>query len=105
MRAPILTTLFFLLVVQLNFAQDIKFGDVSVEELEEKAYPNDPSANAAVLYKMRDTYYNSNANSSELVTEIFERVKIYNKEGFDYATRSISLFKTRSSKERLRKLK
>jgi hypothetical protein len=39
------------------FAQDYKFGKVSKEELEEKTYPLDSTADAAYLYKYRRTYF------------------------------------------------
>lgn len=97
--------LFVLSFVQFSFSQEIEFGEVSKEELSEKFYDKDSSANAVILYKERRTYYGANASSVELVTEIHERIKIYNKEGFDKATVAVNLFKTRSSKERISKIK
>ena len=97
--------LFVLSFVQFSFSQEIEFGEVSKEELSEKFYDKDSSANAVILYKERRTYYGANASSVELVTEIHERIKIYNKEGFDKATIAVNLFKTRSSKERIGKIK
>ncbi|MFS4482282.1 DUF3857 domain-containing protein [Hyunsoonleella sp. 2307UL5-6] len=86
----------------LSAQSEMKFGEVTKEELLEKEYVNDKSANAVVLYKNRLTYYSQNF---DLVTEVHERIKIYNKEGFDNATKRISLFKSRSSKELLGRLK
>ena len=40
-----------LVVAQYNYGQTYKFGKVSKEELEQKFYPQDSSANAAILYK------------------------------------------------------
>lgn len=85
--------------------QDYKFGKVSKEELLEKFYQKDESANAAVLYKDQVTYFSFNAASSELVTEIHMRIKIYNKEGFDYATNHVDLFKGRNDGETISKIK
>ncbi|MFD2725295.1 DUF3857 domain-containing protein [Hyunsoonleella rubra] len=81
---------------------EIKFGEVTVDELSEKEYVHDKSANAVVLYKNRLTYYSQNF---DLITEVHERIKIYNKEGFDYATKQISLFKSRSAREMLTRLR
>ncbi|MBL4604507.1 MAG: hypothetical protein JKY02_02240, partial [Flavobacteriaceae bacterium] len=76
------------------FAQNYKFGKVSKEELEEKFYPLDSTANAAYLYKYRRTYYLYSPNDGYLLmTEIHVRVKIYNKEGFDKATNEIRYLK------------
>lgn len=83
---------FLLLIVTLNiFSQKIKFGKVSKEALEEKFYPLDSTASAAYLHKYRRTYYNYTQEEGFLVmTEVHERIKIYNKEGLDYANKFIS---------------
>ena len=94
-----------ILIVQFTFSQTIEFGEVSREELLEKKYSNDPAANAVVLYKNQKTYFNGNFGSVELETKIHERIKIYNKEGFDKATITVNLFKSRSNKERVSKIK
>ena len=74
-------------------AQEVKFGKVSKKELEEKFYPNDTSANAVVLYKKRRTYYNYDSTTGWMVkTEIHERIKLYNKDGFENATRKVRLY-------------
>ena len=86
-------------------AQDIQFGKVSKQELTEAAYPNDESAHAAITYRNQVTYFESNAGQASLITQIHERIKIYDKEGFDYATELVTLFKTRRSEETISKIK
>ncbi|TAI46899.1 DUF3857 domain-containing protein [Flagellimonas allohymeniacidonis] len=98
----ILTSLFFTLNVS---AQEIKFGSVTKEELMEKEFLHDKSASAAILYKHRNSYLLTTNDNTQLITEIFERVKIYNKDGFEYATKEISLYKNRSSEEKVKKIK
>lgn len=93
-----------LLIVQFTFSQEVKFGEVSKEELQEKLYTKDSSANAAILYKKQSTYFNVNSVVS-LVTETHERIKIYNTDGFDEATITINLFKSGSEQERVGKIK
>ena len=90
---------------QILLSQEIEFGKISKEELLEESYPQDKSANAVVLYKHQNTYLSSLVSSVELITEIHERVKIYNKEGFDYATHEVNLFKSGGSNESIRKIK
>ena len=87
-------TIVLLLLSQLSlFAQDYKFGKVSKEELEETFYPLDSTADAAYLYRSRRTYYDYVANEGfQSVTEIHERIKIYTKEGFDMATKSVAYY-------------
>lgn len=100
----------FLLLIFLNFyfleAQDYNFGKVSKEELSEKFNPLDSTAVATFLYKYRRTFFQYNENMGfEMITEIHERIKIYNKDGFDYATRKINLYKDGGKKERLSELR
>lgn len=97
--------LFIISFSQFLLSQEIEFRKVSKEELSEKFYNKDSSANAAILFKKRRTFYGVNASSTELITEIHERIKIYNKEGFDKATITVNLFKSRSSKEKIGRLK
>lgn len=76
-----------------TYAQDYKFGRVSENEVEEVFYPLDSTADAAYLYKYRRSYFNYSQNVGfQLITEIHHRIKIYTKEGFDYATKSISYY-------------
>ncbi|MFK8061067.1 MAG: hypothetical protein AB8B78_13375, partial [Polaribacter sp.] len=82
-------TILLLMCSYTFFAQDYKFGKVSKEELSEKFYPLDSTADAAYLYKHRRTYYDLTNRGWQLVTEIHERIKVYNKDAFDLATKSV----------------
>lgn len=99
----------FILVVltfTITSAQDYGFGKVSKEELQEKFYPTDSSASAVYLFKDRSTYFTYNQNDGfVLVTRVHERIKIYNKSGFKYATKSIPLYNSGSDEEEVHGLK
>ncbi|WP_339882445.1 transglutaminase domain-containing protein [Polaribacter vadi] len=85
----------FILIAQIATvtAQNYKFGKVSKEELEEKFHPLDSTADASYLYKYRRSYFNySDTQGFQLITEIHQRIKIYTKEGFEYATKSITYY-------------
>lgn len=86
-----------------SYAQNYKFGKVSKEELEEKMHPLDSTADAAILYTKRRTYYDFNKNDGfKIVNQIHVRIKIYNKEGFEKATQKIRYYKPKSgSKEKV----
>ncbi len=102
----ILSIIILVLMASRIIAQDFKYGKVSKEELEEKYYPLDSSANAAVLYKNRQTYFDYQQNIGFMViTEIHERIKIYNKEGFDWASKNINYYNSSSDKEKIIGLK
>jgi len=71
----------YIVVMLLGFvtmAQDIKFGEVSIHELRETRDAVFPEANAKVIYREIDFKFGE-------VLHVFERIKIYNKEGFKHA--------------------
>nr|WP_299384932.1 transglutaminase domain-containing protein [Allomuricauda sp.] len=86
-------------------AQNLKFGEISQQELLEKEYEHDKGAHAVILYKNRDTYLQSSGGTNHLITEVHERIKIYDQLGFDYATKEINLFKQRHDDEMVRSIK
>jgi len=97
---------FFFFVTFCVSAQNIKFGKVSKEELLETKYEKDSSAVAAVLYrKKRVSYDYIEAKGFVLVTRVHERIKIYNKEGFKYATIRERLYKSGSDRVSISGLK
>lgn len=100
-------TLLLLLTVPFGLqAQVPEFGEVSKEELLEKSNPMDTSSVATYLFKYRKTFFEYDQISGfKLVTEIHERLKIYTKEGFDYATKKVNLYKQGSDSEKLLALK
>src|SRR5690554_2055596 len=101
MKTKITLTLLFLSIFSFSVAQDFRFGKVSEEELLQKEHPIDPTANAAILYRETKTEFQYSQGSGwYMVTDYFERVKIYNKEGFDWANISIDLYKG-SSEDKL----
>ena len=84
----------FLILSSTTYAQNYKFGKVSKSEVAQKQHDKDPDANAAILYKYQRTYYDYKQNTGFfVVTEYHERIKIYNKDGFDWATHHISAYK------------
>ena len=104
MKNVALTVLFILFIILPSSAQDAKFGKVDKKDLMEKYYPSDSSANAAVLYKKRRSYFRyTQGQGFELVTEIHERIKIYNKEGYDWATKKYHYTKMVTTKRFLSK--
>lgn len=83
-----------------TFSQEIEFGKVSKKEVEEKFYPLDSTANAAYLYRSRRTFYEFNPNSGfGIVNEFHLRIKIYNKEGFKKANKTIVYYTPKKGKK------
>lgn len=101
-----LTFLLIVIAINWSYAQDYRFGKVSMEELKETAYPEDADANAAILYLNQKTHYDYNQQKGFVqVTEVHKRIKIYNKDGFDWATEEVQLRDNGSSREALANLK
>ncbi|MFD1095075.1 DUF3857 domain-containing protein [Salegentibacter chungangensis] len=97
---------FILGFIGTGFAQDFEFGEVSKEEVLEKVHPKDKEANAAILYRKHKVSFEFNQSTGfTLVTDVHERIKIYNKEGYDWATKEILTYKDGSSKEDVAGLK
>ncbi len=94
MKIKIAFLLISVLFITTNIiAQNVKFGKVTKKELEEKFYPEDTVANAAVLYKNRRTFYELDADYQWVVkTVVHERIKLYNKDGFKNATKKVGLY-------------
>ncbi len=93
-----LITLVILMVTNQLFSQNYKFEKVSKEELQEQFYQQDSSANAVVLYKNRRTFFKYIQGEGFMVeTIVHERIKIYNKEGYDWATKYVSYYNPKSS--------
>lgn len=102
----ILIAMVLTLMANEIIAQDYKYGKISKEELEEKYYPLDSSVNAAVLYKNRKTNFEYKQNEGfNVITEIHERIKIYNKEGFEWATKKIDYYNASTNREKIINLK
>jgi len=99
----------FILFFSFNIvqAQNYKFGKVSKEELEEKFNPNDITANATVLYKKEEIKFEFKKERGFVqVRKVHERIKIYNKKGFDWATKKVILYNRSATKsESLKSLK
>jgi len=99
-------TFTFLFTVFFIKAQNYKFGKVSKEELTEKIYAKDSSAFAAVLYRNISISYDYVQSAGfQVITNVHERVKIYNKDGFDYGTIAERLYQSNNGDESLSGLK
>ena len=95
--------LFTLISTTCLFSQDFRYGKVSVEELEETQHPIEPEADAAILYKEIKTDFDYSTDEGfYMVTEVFERIKIYNDKGIEWATKEIGLYKSGAKKEEIK---
>lgn len=106
MKNLLLTLCLMFCNTHILLAQDFRFGKVSKDELEEKSHPLEQDATAAVLYREHKTNFDySEEDGFYTVTEVFERIKIYKKEGFDWATKELGIYQSGDRKEEILNLK
>lgn len=99
----IILTFAILCTIQINFAQKLKLGNVTIEELSQKVHPIDSSAAAAVIYKKGETtFLLSNEGEWSVQREVEMKIKIYKTEGLDYANQEISYFVGGNNTENVR---
>ncbi len=97
---------FFIVTIFFSSAQKYKFGKVSKTELREKKCPIDTTANACILYKGRKTFFEFDKDKGFIIKEEhFVRLKIYTKEGFEYATEEIPTYHTSFKREQVTYIK
>lgn len=79
-------TLFLLFTAFGLFSQKYELGKVTLDELNEKEHPLDKSAVAAILFKKGEIRYDySYEDGFEITTKVSCKIKIYKKEGYDWA--------------------
>ncbi|MBF4471384.1 DUF3857 domain-containing protein [Flavobacterium sp. HJJ] len=91
MKIKNLTLLFFIVLFCSNAAaQEFKLGKVSIAELEQKVHPKDSAAVAAILFKKGQSHFEfSQSEGFLVVSEVAMRIKIYKKDGYDWANQSV----------------
>ena len=95
-----------ILCLSITHANDFKFGKVTKEEVAEKQHPIENDARAAILYKKERTRYEFDSNQGwSLVTDVHYRIKIYDKQGFDWATIKIPVYVSNTEKEKVTNIK
>ncbi|KQB40811.1 DUF3857 domain-containing protein [Flavobacterium aquidurense] len=84
-----------LLLITNATAQEFKLGKVSIAELEQKVHPKDSSAAAAILYKKGETRIEYDVKDGFVtLTDVETRIKIYKKEGYNWANQGLWYYNT-----------
>ena len=97
-----LLVILFVIIFSNANAQKFELGKVSTAELQEKSHPKDSSAVAAILFKKGEARFEYVAETGfDLITEVKMRIKIYKKEGYDWASQAIRYHTDLSSKEKV----
>jgi transglutaminase-like putative cysteine protease len=85
----------------------IKFGDVPIEQLKMKRYEKDTSAAAVVLADYGESMIDYSNSDGRFIVKFdrVKRIKILNKDGYEWGNFSIPLFNEGSKEEELQSLK
>ena len=99
MKLANLIIIFFISMLTLQ-AQEYELGEVTKQELEQKTHATDPAAPAAILFSKGVTYMAlSERDGFTLVTEVEMKIKIYTKEGYEWANKIIPYYYSDQEKE------
>ena len=92
-----------LLFIGVNMiAQNRELGKVTIQELEEKVCPTDTSAVAAILFSVGEVHFEYiEGKGFVLNTNVITKIKIYKKEGYDWANKSVRYYIGGNTKERV----
>lgn len=100
MRKLICLTVF--LISLTTFSQKYELGEVTKEELMQKKHPLDSTAVATILFQTGETIFDFNQTDGfKIVTVVETKIKIYKKEGLDWANFKIRLYDNGSSREKV----
>lgn len=78
--------LYFLAIFFSSYSQDYKLGKVTLEELKETQHKTESDAVAAILFKIGKVNFDYIAGEGfSSTTNVVCKIKIYKKEGFDWA--------------------
>lgn len=101
MRFPkTLSILLFTIAFSIGHAQKMELGKVTIDELQQKKHAVDTSAAAAILFKKGSTEFGyTEANGFVMTTRVQVKIKIYKKEGYEWANHRESYYLINDSKE------
>lgn len=89
LKKLLLLVLFVFLFSKTN-AQNLELGKVTIAELQEKVHPKDSSAAAAVLFEKGEVRFEfTQEKGFIMVLTVKEKIKIYKKEGYDWANKKV----------------
>ena len=99
-------SLFFLLLSNLTLFSQSNFNSesyiVTLGDLETNTFEKDSTANALIIYKLGNSFVDR--HDYALRTEVQQKIKILNKEGFNKANISIHLYNNDDSKQKVEKI-
>ena len=81
------------------------FGKITDTEKDITVYQKDSTANAVFLYERGETVFKDTRFRILISTHYYARIKLFNKEGFDYATVEIPIYNNKEASEKVKDIK
>lgn len=94
--------LIILAISLVGYTQEYKIEKITAADFKDTKYANDTVASAVVIYDIGNTYYDVAGGNYQLVTITKKRIKIINKDGYDFATVKVPLYRDKSTREYLK---
>ncbi|PZD77707.1 DUF3857 domain-containing protein [Mesonia sp. K7] len=96
-----------ILLTQISFSQDLKYGKISEEILKQDQSLIDATADAEIIDFEKKIYFELTGNELMLVTEVHKRIKFYNTsdDALSHASHEVYLYKGETEKEKIHHLK
>ena len=102
MKKHCLILLLILFKANIFYSQKYELGKVTMEELQEKKHPIDTAAVAAILFNVGEVRFEYYEDSGfNMITVVRTKIKIYKKEGYDFANFSRKYYIGGNSNENL----
>lgn len=98
-KIAIMATLLIVSTIQSQTKNQLPytFGKISPEELQMKAYDEDATANALVLFEHSNiSFHGYGSYDNYFINKIYRKIKIFNENAYDKATVKIHLYKSES---------
>ena len=97
-----LVSIVLLMKVASVSAQKYNLGKVTVDELKEKQHPLDTTAAAAIIFKKGlVTFRYDDIEGFVKVTTVKAKIKIYKKEGYEWANHAVDFYTVSQSRDKL----
>lgn len=100
-KIAILLLFFNILNLFSQTQHKIDYGKLTSQDLEITSYKNDTTANALVIYDAGNSIFKVEDDRVVIKTTYYQKIKIFNSEGFKHATFNITIYRNKSNSEKV----
>lgn len=98
----IYSILIFVFYISFTFSQKLELGKVTIDELKQQNHKIDLNASASIIFKKGASTFRITTDGQWILdTRIDYKIKIFNKEGFQYGNQSFAFYTGGNSNEKV----